>query len=151
MPRLQANSTPPSSGLSKCHKLGQQKKLSSQWEEIDTAVSQSEMEHVSDELSNIRNPVSMTHSDWSDNTPPRRAVVAGGVSSHDYYTPSPFGGGKRDEERRRVWRRAPPGDHITVTDGDGVRVYLRLRPSTRLSDEVVLNTRSDALNYFHAL
>lgn len=35
-------------------------------------------------------------------------------------------------ERRRVLRRAPPGPHMTVTDDNGIRVYLRLRPESKL-------------------
>ena len=134
-PRLQANSTPPSSGLTKSHKLGQQKKLSSQWEDSDTEPSQSEMDRVAE---NISNPVSIPRTDWSDGkdwyTPPRREnkTTSAAGSAHSYHNPSSIGGGTRDEERRRVWRRAPPGAHVTVTDSDGVRVYLRLRPLTRL-------------------
>ena len=91
-----------------------------------------------------------THSDDNEcYTPPRGEDKAapGDMSVHDYHTPSLFGGGTRDEGRRRVWRRAPPGDHVTVTDSDGVRVYLRLRPSTRLTDreEVVAMKQSDCI------
>ena len=30
--------------------------------------------------------------------------------------------------RGRVYRRIPPGPHITVTSSDGARVYLKMRP-----------------------
>lgn len=38
-------------------------------------------------------------------------------------------------KRRRVLRRAPAGDHVTVTGSDGTRVYLRLKSESKKQDK----------------